>query len=459
MTITRAKAKPIFKEEKDFVESKLNLKLPDNCWIDGGGTKFIWLDIYSKIPLLKFKVEMGGKFLLLKDNREKLKDYQQQTISDILKNEKDRLICLLNDAISRTVEYINANPNKFYSISLSGGKDSDLVRYVWKSALKKIKVNVQYEYIFFNTSNEVADVYKHIKQIKNEEESNGISFKIINPKVGWREWIKNNKYMFPNIFKRSCCSVYKEGQLKKQYDKNLPLVNVIGVRKYESSKRAKYDFMMDYDWSIANLGSFDLPKNWTKLSPIINFRTIDVWLLLLLLKFPINKRYKIGHSRVGCLICPYSSTYEDELNKIYYSHQYNWFVTAMTQNYINTRVDLLHYSLDEWINGAWKIPTSKYAQLIQSKPTDENIQKYANLKNISFEMAKKFFNNNTCGNCGSKLREQDIAMFYKTYGRKENEVDNRKPLCKKCFCKENNITSQEYTELTYKYFDEGCELF
>ena len=127
-----------------------------------GGTKFIWLDIYSKVSLLKFKVEMGGKFLLLKDNREKLKDYQQQTISNILKNEKDRLMGLLNDAINKTVEYVNTNPNKLYSISLSGGKDSDLVRYVWKSVLKKINVNVQYAYIFFNTSNEFADVYKHI---------------------------------------------------------------------------------------------------------------------------------------------------------------------------------------------------------------------------------------------------------------------------------------------------------
>ena len=36
MIITRAKAKPIFKEEKDFIESKLNLAIPDNCWIDGG---------------------------------------------------------------------------------------------------------------------------------------------------------------------------------------------------------------------------------------------------------------------------------------------------------------------------------------------------------------------------------------------------------------------------------------
>ena len=74
-------------------------------------------------------------------------------------------------------------------------------------------------------------------------------------------------------------------------------------------------------------------------------------------------------------------------------------------------------------------------------------------------MAKKFFNNTVCGNCGSKLTERDLAMFYKTYGRKENEIDNRQGLCKKCFCQENNITSKEYIELTHRYFDEGCELF
>lgn len=77
----------------------------------------------------------------------------------------------------------------------------------------------------------------------------------------------------------------------------------------------------------------------------------------------------------------------------------------------------------------------------------------------TYDTSKKFFNNNTCCNCGLKLTERNIVIFYKTYGRKENEVDNRKPLCKKCFCNENNITSQEYIKLTHKYFDEGCKLF
>lgn len=30
------KAKPIFQEEKEFIEEKLNISLPNDCWIVGG---------------------------------------------------------------------------------------------------------------------------------------------------------------------------------------------------------------------------------------------------------------------------------------------------------------------------------------------------------------------------------------------------------------------------------------
>ena len=33
------KAKPIFTEEKEFIEGKLNISLPKDCWITGGGYK------------------------------------------------------------------------------------------------------------------------------------------------------------------------------------------------------------------------------------------------------------------------------------------------------------------------------------------------------------------------------------------------------------------------------------
>lgn len=62
----RYKAKPIFKEEKEFIESHMPeiASLPNDCWIVGGSTKTVYLDLYSNKPYIKFKVENGGKFII-----------------------------------------------------------------------------------------------------------------------------------------------------------------------------------------------------------------------------------------------------------------------------------------------------------------------------------------------------------------------------------------------------------
>ena len=36
MEIKQLKAKPIFDEERRFIESRLNISLPNDCWIVGG---------------------------------------------------------------------------------------------------------------------------------------------------------------------------------------------------------------------------------------------------------------------------------------------------------------------------------------------------------------------------------------------------------------------------------------
>ena len=64
----RYKAKPIFKEEKEFIETHIPVigSLLDDCWIVGGSTKTVYLDLYSNKPYIKFKVENGGKFIIQK---------------------------------------------------------------------------------------------------------------------------------------------------------------------------------------------------------------------------------------------------------------------------------------------------------------------------------------------------------------------------------------------------------
>lgn len=430
----RYKAKPIFKQEKEFIETHIPeiSPLPDDCWIVGGSTKTVYLDLYSNKPYIKFKVENGGKFIIQKDNRELFKDYVPVTMSETLNRESKRINELYDNCVNRLAEYVNEHPNKIYKISHSGGKDSELTMSVWNDMLKEIKFTPDYEFIFFNTSNETADVYKRIKQIPN--------IRIINPKIGWRQWIKNNNYLFPNVFRRSCCSVYKEGQATKTFDNNAEIGQVLGVRKYESTKRAKYEFLMDFDFDNQLFGKSKFPKKWVKLAPIIDLQNIDVWLLMLIKKLPINRRYLIGFSRVGCLICPYSSAYEDEIIKIYYPHQYEWFKCAIIKNYEITKVKRLGWTEKEWANGVWKTPMYKNQYLLKKLPTDENVKLYADIKGLSYDMAKKYFNR-VCGKCEKPMKENEIAMFFKLFGRYENQVDNRDVLCKNVYV--NNLVLQK----------------
>ena len=106
------------------------------------------------------------------------------------------------------------------------------------------------------------------------------------------------------------------------------------------------------------------------------------------------------------------------------------------------------------------MPLSKDAEILSKKPTKENVQALADLKGISYNMAEKYFNK-VCS-CGKKLNPDEIAMYYKMFGRYENKTaseDTRKPLCKQCMCKKLGISAKEYVERMIKFRDQNCNLF
>lgn len=417
----------------------------------GGGTKLVYLDIYSKKPYIKFKVLDGGKFELITDNRTKLSSYKAKSLEETLELEKDRILNQYENAINRTVEFVNKHPDVPYNISISGGKDSEVLYHLWYEVLNRLDFKPDYEFLFFNTSNEVADVYRYIKA-KPE-------IRIVNPKVGWYQFIKNQNYLLPTLYNRFCCSVYKEGQVRKLFDKKKPRIQVIGMRNKESNKRSDYEFFMPYSTLCRIHGSSNIPKAWSKLCPIIDFTNTDIWLLILLKQMYIQPKYRYGWSRVGCAICPFSNSYEDELTKKYYPHIWNRLVNIVTNCYsLRYSGKANGYSLYEYINGGWKSSTTKDIKYLALKPTKENVHKFALYKGISDDMARKFWDK-YCDKCGKSCSSTEIAMFYKTYGRYENEIDNRNPLCIKCFCSENGITREQYYQDILSYREQGCNLF
>lgn len=59
--------KPIFNEEKEFLEKYLKLKLPDNCWRDGSK---IYLNHFDSKPIITFKVDILNNKINIKKRNE-----------------------------------------------------------------------------------------------------------------------------------------------------------------------------------------------------------------------------------------------------------------------------------------------------------------------------------------------------------------------------------------------------
>lgn len=448
--------KPIFEEERVFLNEKLNIELPTECWRKASE---IYLDCTCEKPLYKFKVQ-NNNINMTKNNLDLFVEYKQKKIKDLIEIYKDRLNQLEDESVEFIKNYLVDSDFEQIIQSHSGGKDSVLEFHIFNKALEQLKEeNIEvYKRVddcwlvnFANTSNDTADTYKLVKKLPR--------LNILNPEMGYYQWItQKKKYRTPTRLMRSCCSTYKEGQLTKYYDNNKKILMFTGLRKYESTKRAKYDYVMDYDFNVNIHGKSTMPKTWVTLAPCVEWHDEEVWLYLLKENLEYNKMYNLGFHRCGCLICPYQQDYIDLLIQKYYPNQWKRWINILTTEYKLYAIgNQTKWTLEEWLNGAWKHGTSKEYLITSLKPTQARVEQLASIKGIDNETALKFWNK-SCS-CGKKLNPSEISMFLKLMGRYDNEEDNRTYLCKSCLCEHLGITKTEYKDKQNEFYRGDCNLF
>ena len=135
-------------------------------------------------------------------------------------------------------------------------------------------------------------------------------------------------------------------------------------------------------------------------------------------------------------------------------------MNIVSKNYeVKNVAKRLKWTLKEYLGGKWKVGLSKEYELLSKKKTKERVEELAEIKGISYDMAEKYWNK-SCSKCGkAKLNPDEIAMFYKLYGRYEEKEDNRELMCKDCLCKELGITPKEYSLKVQEFRKQGCNLF
>ena len=216
----------------------------------------------------------------------------------------------------------------------------------------------------------------------------------------------------------------------------------MGVRNDESNTRANREFIThNPKWGN---------RDWYGCLPIRKWSELDVWLYTIKNKLEINGKYRKGYHRCGCGIsCPYTTKYTWVLDKYWFPKmRARWESILQKQFLANQTWTRTNCTLAEYIQDGW------CGALYRPEPTNEVIYEFMEYKDITYEVAKQYFNK-TCCECGKNVRQNDVlAMNMKYLGR---NID--KFYCQKCLMKKFGMTKDEWNDTIEGFKAQGCTLF
>ncbi|MDD1716381.1 MAG: phosphoadenosine phosphosulfate reductase family protein, partial [Methanolinea sp.] len=214
-----------------------------------------YVRVKELLPVVPGKSQDPGWDLVVERNRYHLKNLERHAIRAIRQHMKDR----------PTV-----------NVSFSGGKDSTAVL----SLARKAGVT---EAFFIDTGIEFPETVAFVERQGVEIVRRGGDF-----------WSAVEKAGPPAKDRRWCCKLLKLNPLKLYLAEKGPCVTIQGNRWYESWNRADLDITSQNPANPLQLN----------ISPIRNWRALEVFLYLWMMNLPINPLYNLGLERIGCYLCP-----------------------------------------------------------------------------------------------------------------------------------------------------------
>ncbi|HVP97062.1 aminotransferase class V-fold PLP-dependent enzyme [Methanoregula sp.] len=266
-------------------------------------------------PVELFTAPNPGWAQVIEQNRYHLKNLERSAIRMIKSHIHDRPVC---------------------NVSFSGGKDSTAVLILAR------KAGVT-DAFFLNTGIEFPETVEFVR-------SQGVP---VIEKAG-DFWQAVDKAGPPGKDNRWCCKLLKLRPLQIHLAETGPCVTVQGNRWYESWNRAALE---ETSQNPAN----PLQLN---ISPIRNWRALEVFFYLWWQKAEINPLYEKGIERIGCWVCPsmLESEYE-ELRALHPEYALRW--DAFLTNYAKKRglPDAYH----RWGLWRWRALPPKMRELCRDR--------------------------------------------------------------------------------------------
>ena len=202
--------------------------------------------------------------------------------------------------------------------SFSGGKDSQVVLDLCTRAIP----STEFEVIYSNTGYELPPsltLYDEVQKYYKEKYPD-LKFSVArNHESVLNYW---DKIGTPSDTHRWCCSIMKTAplyrMLKVSDNKQARVLTFDGVRAEESVKRGSYYRLGKGKHSAI-----------TNAHPIINWNTAEIFLYLFKYNLPLNQAYRFGKARVGCLICPFSTAWDDMIASKRYGKELKPFIDRL----------------------------------------------------------------------------------------------------------------------------------
>ena len=337
--IASSSFQPVFQDEINLLRNKFSISIPDTLkkfelWVSPSTYTYY----HDGEPVFK----LNG----FEKQKVSVKVYNpiKKSLLEISEKKYLELIKLANLEFFQLYEYeaknfiektIKKYRKKTIFVSFSGGKDSCVISRLTMDALGRSNIL----HLYSDTTIEFPDTYSFIQKFKNNYpllpfvtcRSDQLDFFEIAEKIGP-----------PSRILRWCCSTHKTNPLGNIVNVLNPTNGVLafdGVRKAESTRRSNYQ-RISVDHKI---GGETLAR------PIFNWTDFQVWLYIIIKNIPINSSYEKGFRRIGCLYCPFNSSWSEIMIKHYYKDYYQkWF--DFLKRHAQT---IKHKNPESYINGGW----------------------------------------------------------------------------------------------------------